>query len=92
MIWSHLPRRMEENGAVRCPIEVPSSTWYVDKVIRGLTWCCRVGDQAEFSDFQLEEGMGERKTLEEEDGLLFVKQTMDDGSAIGGNMVEPELF
>ena len=36
MIWSHLPCRMEENGAVRCPVEMPSSTWYVNKVVHGL--------------------------------------------------------
>ena len=36
MIWSHLPSRVKENGAVCGPIEMPSGTWYVDKVVRGL--------------------------------------------------------
>ena len=36
MIWSHLPRRMEEDGAIRRSIEVPGNTWYVDKVVRSL--------------------------------------------------------
>ena len=36
MIWSHLPRRMEEDGAICGPIEMPGGAWYVDKVVRGL--------------------------------------------------------
>ena len=36
MIWSHLSRRMEEDGAISCPFEVPDSAWNVDKVVRSL--------------------------------------------------------
>jgi hypothetical protein len=35
MIWSHLPRGVEEDGAV-CPIEMPGGTRYVDKVVCSL--------------------------------------------------------
>ena len=38
MIWSHLPSRVKENGAVRCPVNMPSGTWYVDEVVRSLVW------------------------------------------------------
>jgi hypothetical protein len=40
----------------------------------------------------LEKGVGEREALEEKDWLMFVKQVMDDGGTVGGNIIEPELF
>ena len=38
MIWSYLPCRVKENGTIRCPVEMPSGTWYVDKVVHSLVW------------------------------------------------------
>ena len=36
MIWSHLPHWMKENGTICCPVDMPSGTWYVDKVVYSL--------------------------------------------------------
>jgi hypothetical protein len=40
----------------------------------------------------LEESVGEQEVLEEEDGLLFIKQTVNDSGTVGDNVVEPKLF
>ena len=82
MIWSHLPSWVKEDGAVCCPVKMPSGTWYVDKVVCGLFWCRGISNQAEFSDFQLEKGVCEGESLQKEDGSLFVKQPLDDSGTV----------